>query len=760
MKKKVILTSILTIALCLSLIAGSTFALFTSESKVNIAVTSGQVEVTAFLKAGSFKAYSKDVEVSADNATEKTFENGGTATVNDKNNVLTIDKITPMDKVEFVVELTNNSNVAIQYQTVISSQNTVVGEDGTKLLDGLNITVDGIDTIKVGNNAVTEWKNDFAEGEKKEIKVSIELPADAGNEYQNLGAEITYTVNAVQGNATVENPVEDSGETYIYTVADLKDFAASVNEGTITYAAKKPAFKLMANIDLNNEEWTPIGNSTNKFTGNFDGGNFTISNLKITGNNSYVGLFGYTVNGEIKNLKIHNADVSGRLGVGVVAGSPYTSTYDNITLTGDVKVNGMSYVGGVVGRNAYANLSNITVNVNAGSYVKANSVEDGIAYRTYVGGVVGFMGEGNHVVSNVVSNIDVIGTTCDIGGVAGIAHYGNTFRNCISTGNVTITDAAEAADAEEIGGIAGVWHNQNGTKVVFENCAFEGTLTSNLTGVDLSDNKIVGKAYSSSGTGELFVNGYKLVKTAEELAALLTSDAETIGALLANDIELPISSLGTITGGSGEYKLGGDNTTAINIDLGGNKLTITTTYWSILGAKNADATMTVKNGTMTSSQASGTWNSYDLSFANCNLAVENVAFEKAIALEAAGKTATLTNVTINETHDYYAIWITAEGQTVNLDNVTINSAGRGIKIDEQYVGTPAKVTLNVKDSKITSANKAAILVKSVEGADINIDNLNISAVAKDTVNAVWVDADSSTYADKVTVTGGTCILEP
>ena len=35
------------IAMCVSLIAGATFAFFTSESQVNIAVTSGNVEVSA-----------------------------------------------------------------------------------------------------------------------------------------------------------------------------------------------------------------------------------------------------------------------------------------------------------------------------------------------------------------------------------------------------------------------------------------------------------------------------------------------------------------------------------------------------------------------------------------------------------------------------------------------------------------------------------------------------------------------------------------
>ena len=47
MKKKALASSILVIAICLCLIAGSTFALFTDETKFNIAVTSGDVEIQA-----------------------------------------------------------------------------------------------------------------------------------------------------------------------------------------------------------------------------------------------------------------------------------------------------------------------------------------------------------------------------------------------------------------------------------------------------------------------------------------------------------------------------------------------------------------------------------------------------------------------------------------------------------------------------------------------------------------------------------------
>ena len=46
-KSKTFVGALLSIALCVSLIAGATFAIFTSESKVNIAVTSGTVKVTA-----------------------------------------------------------------------------------------------------------------------------------------------------------------------------------------------------------------------------------------------------------------------------------------------------------------------------------------------------------------------------------------------------------------------------------------------------------------------------------------------------------------------------------------------------------------------------------------------------------------------------------------------------------------------------------------------------------------------------------------
>ena len=247
------------------------------------------------------------------------------------------------------------------------------------------------------------------------------------------------------------------------------------------------------------------------------------------------------------------------------------------------------------------------------------------------------------------------------------------------------------------------------------------------------------------------------VATAEDLASALTSDAKTIVVTLANDIDVTTGALGSAAAGDARL-LGGANTETITVDLNGNELNIVASYWSVIGAKNPDATITFENGYMSSSQASGTWNSYDLTFASGSCVFENITFGKAIALETSAK---LKNVTINETHDYYALWITAEGQTVEIDGLTINSAGRGIKIDQQYIADAdvAKVTLKVSNATFNTLKKAAIMVESAKGADITIGaNVDISNTV-DATNAVWVDGDVAAYASLVTVTGGTVITE-
>ena len=207
MKKKTIATSVLAIAMSASLAVGGTYALFTSESKVNVAITSGKVEVVATVAnlqaySGSWNTTTSEYDsvvsttkYTGTNAAGYYFANGGFAGVSTTANTVTLDRITPMDKVTFDVVLTNNSNVAIQYRTVIK----VVEDDG--LFSGLEVKIGTDAQVYGGTTTYSRWTP--FDGVTKTVPVSIELPQGAGNEYQNKSCTISYTVEAVQGNAYV-----------------------------------------------------------------------------------------------------------------------------------------------------------------------------------------------------------------------------------------------------------------------------------------------------------------------------------------------------------------------------------------------------------------------------------------------------------------------------------------------------------------------------------------------------------------------------
>ena len=138
-KSKTFVGALIGIALCVSLIAGATFAIFTSESKVNIAVTSGTVKVTA--EVTGLTLYSPttlnadgSVAETENAATEETFKNGGTAAMNDGKLVVT--KMTPGDKVTAELTVTNNSNVSVLYRygyTLLAGDGTAYDADALML---------------------------------------------------------------------------------------------------------------------------------------------------------------------------------------------------------------------------------------------------------------------------------------------------------------------------------------------------------------------------------------------------------------------------------------------------------------------------------------------------------------------------------------------------------------------------------------------------------------------------------------------------
>ena len=144
----------------------------------------------------------------------------------------------------------------------------------------------------------------------------------------------------------------------IFDANDLKALRDKVNGGT-TY--KDYIVTLEADIDLEGEEWTPIGRiysdgTTNyyDFYGTFDGKGHTIRNFRSTGNNTSEGghnkgLFGGTRNATVKNLIVENATISGNFYTGVViAHAMGATTVENVYVK-NCTVEGMSSIGGIVG---------------------------------------------------------------------------------------------------------------------------------------------------------------------------------------------------------------------------------------------------------------------------------------------------------------------------------------------------------------------------------------------------------------------------
>ena len=238
-------------------------------------------------------------------------------------------------------------------------------------------------------------------------------------------------------------------------------------------------FALAADIDLSDYDWTPIGNATNPFNGNFDGRGHCVNGLKVetVSGSAYAGLFGCTSVGILRNLGVRLADA------GIQANS----------------AGGSAYAGGIAG---YAhNIFNCYV-VGEGTIGASFS---GMGNNIYAGGIVGYLDD-NGLLTNCYATVNVKVEPKGIVNVGGIVGYGssNSTISCTyATGDVETGTGAKFYYA---GGICGYLRN-------------EGTLTNSLavngriTGGNSFTNRIVGNKESNStltgnyASPEIQVNG-------------------------------------------------------------------------------------------------------------------------------------------------------------------------------------------------------------------------------------------------------------
>lgn len=196
MKKKILLTSVLTIALCIGIIVGSTYALFGDETRVNVMVSAANLDVTASIENGKLLTHSAGD--AAEFSREGSFANGGMAVIDPDNssNILIL-SMTPGDKIRFNVDVENNSDIAIRYRIVWASN---VSETEVDLADALNVTVqvNGEDELNMTDRA-SDYYNVSANGEITTFTVTIEFPdREDNNSFRGAQGSLSFVVEAVQ----------------------------------------------------------------------------------------------------------------------------------------------------------------------------------------------------------------------------------------------------------------------------------------------------------------------------------------------------------------------------------------------------------------------------------------------------------------------------------------------------------------------------------------------------------------------------------
>lgn len=340
-------------------------------------------------------------------------------------------------------------------------------------------------------------------------------------------AEYTLTIQAGQkwDGSTVEEPDNDGQTYYITKASELAWIAQETLLGNNNGFSGKTVL-LMNDIDLNNKNWTSIGNESQSFKGTFNGNNKKIKNLSW---NQFdikdFGLFGNVDNAIIKNLIISKVYINqpnlngGILGVNII-----NSTITDIKIT-DVYVEDGVYIGLFAEQLCNVDISNLYVNncgfkswygldsINRMSFGLAGQVSGDINIDNVVYENIKLTGQCHPFISSVEykgydNNINITNTSINgdyelfyatqqwqyFGGIISVCRSTNlVLRNCSFNGNVRQRKGAQLAD-KQIGGLIG-WYtgkysagegdyeNRSG---IIENCYTTGTVTTDYDNVKIN----------------------------------------------------------------------------------------------------------------------------------------------------------------------------------------------------------------------------------------------------------------------------------
>lgn len=405
------------------------------------------------------------------------------------------------------------------------------------------------------------------------------------------------------GDGTQNNPFQ------IETAAQLAHFAKTVNEGE-AYLHKY--IVLTADIDLANKEWTPIGNHSNLFKGNFNGNNHTVTGMQIRGELDRVGLFGeckkFNVDSAIKNITVKDSVICGNKFVGAIVGSAEEINIENCRSIGNT-INGETDVGGICGKiGGYSvgkvsqcyNSSKVTGQGRVGGIAGMGGIAENClntgeitiireGYRSACGGIFGIFGDATTSARvTACVNLGKVSGGESFGGIVGKTETSSTghISNCYYNMDA-ITGGFDAGTALTAGQLCGalpegldstIW-KEGSVDTSIAKATDTGSRFGTATGTYINLTKVakIGETKTASVPVYNYVttNGddwdiYTLITTAEEFAAIGQDTTKwSANYVLANDIDVSGVQLSSIGDPGTLYtgKFSGDGHTISHINL-------------------------------------------------------------------------------------------------------------------------------------------------------------------------------------------------
>jgi flagellar hook assembly protein FlgD len=235
----------------------------------------------------------------------------------------------------------------------------------------------------------------------------------------------------------------------------------------------------------NGEGFSPIGESSIRFQGNYDGNGHTISGIYINRSSTYfIGLFGFIYTGaNIRNLGLIDAEIIGCYFIGSLIGCNREASVSNCYASGTVS--GGNSVGGLIGHILGGSVSNCY----ASGSVSGVSTVDGLLGSS-VGGLIGSNDYAS--VSNCYASGAVSGES-SVGGLIG-RNYLTTVLNCYASGAVS--------GEYSVGGLIG---SLSGT---ISACFWDNTVNSGLDGVGYgySGDQVTGETTTKMQTKSIYTD--------------------------------------------------------------------------------------------------------------------------------------------------------------------------------------------------------------------------------------------------------------